>query len=245
MKRKYKIMLLLLFFTIFLSTATSTFTITTHAATINPGITLDGDFTDWNGKPEISDIKHDIKSPAMDFINAKYIADNNYLYLYVERLAASKSQPWHFQVIIPNGTSGQNKNINLFNRGKISFVPVFDVNTSLEKSTTLVTVSYSGQTIETTLSSSSNGRSIEFRIPLNMVGLSGFDHEVQFTLLSDKDDEGTVDMLPDAYPITITTGPTGFMFTSILFFIGISFMAFRRTKVIHAKNSRTFQGMNP
>jgi hypothetical protein len=223
MKNCYKIALVILFFTIVLSVPT----VAAHAAAINAGITLDGNFSDWNGKPGVSDGKHDVNNTENDFINTKYIADNNYLYLYVERLAASKNAPWHFKVIIPNGVSGQNKNINLFNKGKLSFVPVFDVTVSFEKSLNLVSVSYNGQSIESTLSSSPNGKIIEFRIPLDRVGLSGFSKEIQFALQSDSDKDNNADWLPEAYPITLTTGPTGAVITSIIFFLGVSFLVYR------------------
>jgi hypothetical protein len=222
MKKFYKSTVVILLFTIILST----FCISAKAAPINPGITLDGNFTDWDGKPAVSDVKHDVKNTKNDFINTKYIADNNYLYLYVERLAASKNAPWHFEVVIPNGVCGQNKNIDLFNKGKLSFVPVFDVTVSFEKSLTLVTVSCNEQSIESTLSSSANGKIIEFRIPLDKVGLRGFNKEIQFTLLSDSDEGDNADWLPDAYPITLTTGPTGAIITSILFFLGVSFLVY-------------------
>lgn len=226
MKRFYKIGMLSLILIILFCIAPKN----TYAATINSGITLDGSFSDWAGKPDVIDIKNDIKSPQNDFIDVKYITDDEYLYLYAERLAASKNNPWHFEVIIPNGITGQNEEVNLFNNGKASFLPVFDVTVSFQKNLNLVTIGYSGQTLETTLSSSANGKAIEFRIPLSKVGLSGPNHEIQFALKSDPDKNNNIDYLPDAYPITLTTGPTGGIYTSVIFFVGVAVMIIKFNK---------------
>lgn len=222
MRRSFIICILILLFSIGFSTNAKA----ESTSTIKTDIKIDGDFSDWNGKPEISDLKHDIKNPKSDIVDMKYIADNDDLYLYVERLSGSKSEPWHFSVIIPNAPTGQNKLIDLFNKGKQTFVPVFDITTTFDKGLNLVNVSYNGQSVDTTLSCSSNGKEIEFKIPLSMVGLSGINQEVQFVIQSDNGDGNIADWSPNEYPITITTGPTGWIVTSVLFFIGVSCLAF-------------------
>ena len=63
-----------------------TFSYATKTFAENPlvkasGITLDGNFDDWVGKPELNDPNKDSNGPWVDFLSVKYIADNEYLYL--------------------------------------------------------------------------------------------------------------------------------------------------------------------
>lgn len=229
MKSRLKIAALLL---IFLTCIFSTRVIATASPVNSSGITIDGDFSDWNGKPEVSDPKHDIKSPWLDFLNVKYIADDKYLYLYVERLAAEKSQPWHFNVIILNGANGNKYEQAMPWRDTPIYAPQFDIITDYESSRNsngaVVTVSFDGQNVESTFSASNNAKEIEFRIPLEKVGLDGLNKEIEFTLKSDKDEKtGDYDWVPDGRSITVTTGPTFWQLSSIFFFIVVSFIAYR------------------
>lgn len=219
-----------------------TFACTSKTFAENPlvktsGITLDGNFNDWVGKPELTDTKHDIKSPWLDFLTVKYIADNEYLYVYVERLAAKKSEPWHFDVVIFNAVSGQPQLQYPFGQSESVYAPQFDITTSFpgSRNKALVNVSFNGQDIESIFSSSNNDKEIEFRIPLSKVGLDGFNKQIKFAIKSDIDDDGVIDWVPDKYAITLTTGPTGAVISSIVFFIVVSLIAYRTYKY---KNKR-------
>ena len=134
-------------------------------------IILDGNFDDWSDKPFISDTKHDIKSPWLDFLEVRYFADNKYLYLNVERQSANKSEPWHFNVVIINAVTGQKQLQYPFGQSKPVYAPQFDINTDYTDKQShngaLVNVSFNGENIESTFSASNNGKEIEFRIPLS------------------------------------------------------------------------------
>ena len=233
MKSLIKIMMFLLL--IIFTFATKTFAQNTPVKT--SGITLDGNFEDWVGKPELSDPKQETKGPWQDFLEVKYIADNEYLYLYVERLAAKKSEPWHFSVVIFNNVSGQPQLQYPFGQSQSVYAPQFDIVTSFpsSKNNALVNVSFNGEDIESTFSSSNNDKEIEFRVPLSKVGLDGFNKQVKFALKSDTEDNAVIDWVPDRYAITMTTGPTGSEITSIFFFIVISLIVYRIYKY---KNQR-------
>lgn len=203
-------------------------TLNVQAAAFNNSqadVKIDGNFSDWEGKPELNIQDENVKDPKYIITDLRYITDSSYLYLYVKRSSGAKSDPWHFSVVITNAASGKNEYVDLFNTGKKVLLPVFDVTTTFDKGLNLVNVGYNGTITETTMSASNNGKEIEFRIPLSIAGLDGFSEEVQFALLSDAGD-GTSYWVPGNYPITITTGPTGWQYTSALLFIGVSCMAF-------------------
>ena len=228
LKTGIKIMMFLLLITF--SYATKTFAENPLVKT--SGISLDGNFDDWVGKPELSDPNKDTKGPWMDFLNVKYIADNEYLYIYVERLAAKKSEPWHFDVVIFNAVSGQPQLQYPFGQSESIYAPQFDITTSFpsSKNEALVNVSFDGQNIENTFTSSNNNKEIEFRIPLSKVGLDGFNKQIKFAFKSDTTSGAVIDWVPDKYEITMTTGPTGSKISSILFFIVVSLIAYRTYK---------------
>jgi hypothetical protein len=195
------------------------------------GIVLDGSFTDWENKPLVRDPKNDSNSPYNDFQQVRYIADKDYLYLYVERLAANKSEPWHFNVIILNAVKGQN-NVQVPSGATKSINgEVFDITTHYaeNKSGTqaFVTVSFNGRDLESTLSVSNNAKEIEIRIPLDQVGLDGFNKEVKFVLRSEGNSEGEIDWLPDRDYILVATGSTGWKLSTAVMFIFASVVVYK------------------
>lgn len=183
MKNRLKIILLLLIFTFISSTKVLAANSTTNK------IIIDGNFEDWKNKPSVSDSKHDIKSPWLDFVQVEYFADDKYLYLDVQRQSAKKSEPWHFNVVILNAVKGKKQLQYPFGYNKPVYAPQFDISTYYtdEKSCkgALVNVSFNGENIEKTFSVSNDGKEIEFRIPLSKVGLDGLNKEIQFMLKSD------------------------------------------------------------
>jgi hypothetical protein len=225
LKNRFYIIVLLLMF-IFISPMRS-FAANSSAS----DIILDGNFDDWSDKPFVSDAKHDEKSPWLDFLEVRYFADNQYLYLKVERLSANKSEPWHFNVVVLNAVSGQKQIQYPFGQSKPVYAPQFDINTEYNgnksNSGDVVTVSFNGENIESTFSASNNGKEIEFKIPLSQVGLDGLNKEIQFMLKSDIDSKtGQTDWAPEGRSIIITTGPTFWQLSSIFSFIVVSFIAY-------------------
>lgn len=69
-------------------------------------IELDGSFEDSVDKSFVSDSKRDSCDTWKDFVNVGYFADDEYLYLKVERQSSNKSEPWQFYVVMLNATEG-------------------------------------------------------------------------------------------------------------------------------------------
>lgn len=213
MKRGFKAIALTLIFTFIFSLKTFAISST------NSDIKIDGNFDDWVGKPYLRDNKGDIKSPWLDFISLQYCADDKYLYLHVERQSAKKSEPWDFNVVIFNAQEEEERK-------------EFDINSvtigSNNSTDIAITVSYEGENLESTLSASNNGKEIEFRIPLDKVGLSGPNQQVEFALKSAIDRKtGSIDWLPNNGKIIVTTGPTLWKLAYIILFAGVTVIAFR------------------
>lgn len=195
---------------------------------------MDGNFEDWNSKPLVNDAKHDIKSPDMDFQQVRYIAYKEYLYLYVSRLAADKSEPWQFSVVILNDANGKNQIHSPF--GTETSVNTADFNIATcyinnkGSSGTVISVSFNGRELENTFSASDNAKEIEFRIPLSEVGLEGSNKEVKFALKSEFDADSESDWLPDGQFVLITTDPTGWILSSMGLFLTVSTATYNHYK---------------
>ena len=174
-------------FSLLLLLIISNLTLTAFANNGDAPIAIDGDFRDWRGKPYIADPKHDIKTPAHDITALGFIADNKYLYLSVERAAAKKSEPWNLSVIMINGSEGEMRPQDI--PGYKAFeAPQFDIiynyDDSNNKGEMLVHVYLDGVRLETSFSGSTNGKNIEFQLPLEKVGLSGKNKSIMFTVKS-------------------------------------------------------------
>lgn len=203
-------------------------------------IKLDGSFADWEDKPLVQDPKHDVKETHLDFLNLRYFTDNDYLYLYLERLSAKKSEDWTFNIVMVNAEKGQKVVHYPFDDNTPIYAPQFDVNIyNLDNSSsgdTVVEVMFEGRSVERTLTADDNNKLIEFRVPLSEVGLSGLNKEVEFMVKSavgTKRDE--IDWIPDGRSIIVTTGPTFYELSTIVFFGLVAFAAFQIIK----KKSRT------
>lgn len=212
-------------------------------------IKIDGKFNDWKGKPYISDYKHDIRSAWLNFLKVSYFADDRYLYLYVERQSAKQSQDWDFEVVILNAKKrkkyteeipveyySNNNYYEPYDFEEMKFAK-FNVssNYKYKRNHKLIpiTVSFNDQDIETTLSGDMNNKKIEFRIPLEKVGLEGRNKEVEFMIKSDFDEKAyekgkyTFDWVPNGKAIIITTGPTYWQMSAVILFITVSFIVYR------------------
>ncbi len=198
-------------------------------------IRIDGDFADWEDKPFVSDTKHDIKTPGLDFLQVGYFADDEYLYLYVDRLSAKKSEPWYFHVVILNAEEGEGQVHYPFGNEDPISAPQFDITSYYIKNKnhegTVVNVSFEGEELEETFSVANNGKNIEFRIPLSKVGLNGQNKEIEFMLKSNVDEKtGGIDWVPDGRKIIVTTGPTFWQIPTVILFSAVSFVAYTRLK---------------
>ncbi|MDF2590916.1 MAG: hypothetical protein K0S75_382 [Clostridia bacterium] len=207
-------------------------------ADVQNNIQLDGFFEDWVDKPSISDEKHNSGDTWKNFLNVGYFADDEYLYLRVERLSANKSEPWRFYAVMLNATEGNALEQHPFGSVPV-YAPQFEIVTQYDDKKSHegieVSVIFEGNLLETTLSSENNAKEIEFRIPLESVGLNGLNKDVKFILKSDDNNSTDVDWVADGRPIIITTGPTLYEFTTIVCFAGVSFAAY---KVIKKRNKK-------
>lgn len=241
MKRELRIVVLLLLLIILFST--EVFALTTS---YTDEIKIDGEFDDWEDKPYVTDYKHDIKSTWLDFLEVRYFADDRYLYLYVERQSAKKSDTWDFEVIILNAEKGKNNYEDIpvaydgnYRPTKFKKINIaqYEIKSDYEyyrsSNRIPIKVSFGGKKIETTLSGFSNNKIVEFRIPLEKVGLDGPNKEVEFMLKSaydekaDKKGEYPFDWVPNGKSIIVTTGPTYWQMSSMIFFIVVSFVAYK------------------
>lgn len=207
-------------------------------ADVQNDIVLDGSFEDWADKPSVSDPKKDSDDTWTDLLNVGYFADNEYLYLKVERQSANKSEPWRFYVVMLNAVKGEKAAQYPFGDEAV-YAPQFEIVTAYDNKKSHngieVNVYFEGSILETTLSSENNAKEIEFRVPLSSIGLDGLNKDVKFMLKSDEVRRSDVDWVVDGRPIIITTGPTLYQFTTIVFFGGVSFAAY---KVIKKRNKK-------
>lgn len=199
---------------------------------VNGSIILDGSFDDWNGKPYVIDTIHDTESTGEDFLEVRYFTDDRYLYMDVERQSASKSKPWHFYVVMLNAAAGKKQVQYPYGMSLPIYAPQFSIEASFAGSKSqdgaLVNVGFDGESIEETYSSSNDGKKIEFRVPLQKVGLDGKNKIVIFMLKSfDSGDGHDIDWVPNGRPIIITTGPTLWELSSILFYAAVSYTAYK------------------
>jgi hypothetical protein len=182
LKNLFKVIILLVIFVFIHS-------IKTFAAaptSIKNNIVLDGNFNDWGDKPFITDNKHDTRNPYIDLVEARYIADDKYLYLDVKRSDANNSEPWYLGVVVLNALKGEKQIQYPYGIGKPIYAPQFDIWTYYIKSNNrlIVNVSFNGEDLESTFSASKDGNEIEFRMPLSKVGLDGVNKQIQFIVKS-------------------------------------------------------------
>jgi len=246
LKRGIIILVCILLFTIVFSTKAVALKTSPNTQMIK----IDGYFDDWKDKPYYIDYKHDIKSTWVNFLEMKYFADDKYLYLYVERQSAKKSEPWDFKVIILNAEKGKEnyeeipteykyyKKHNYYRPSKFEEMGYVDFDISSNYNNYKghkkipVKVSMDGEVIETTLSASDNSKRIEFRVPLEKVGLDEPNKEIKFMLKSSYDEkaekqgEYPYDWIPNGKPIIVTTGPTYWQSSSIIFFVIVSIIVY-------------------
>lgn len=230
----------------------STDTFATENSQNTKEITIDGDFKDWKDKPYVIDKKKDIRSSWLNFTKVKYFADDQYLYLYVEKLSSNKWYPWSFNVLILNAEKGKryysyipteyeyDKKLKYYQPSKYKkmnyaqFEVISDYSYYGKKKGTPIKISFNGENIETVLLKSNNNKRIEFKVPLEKVGLDGQNKELKFMLKSAYDTRARIkglypyDWVPDGKPIIITTGPTYWQLTSIPLFIIVAFIVNRK-----------------
>ncbi|WP_432402818.1 Firmicu-CTERM sorting domain-containing protein [Wukongibacter sp. M2B1] len=245
MKRVLISIILALLFTIFLST--EVFALKEPQTQQE----IDGSFDDWKDKPYLSDYKRDIVSSSLNFTEVRYFADGEYLYLYVERKSGGKYQSWDFDLLILNPERGW-KNYGLiptkfeydrkynyytasdFKRAKyVKFDISTDYNYKKNNKGTPIKVCLNGEKIESSMSVSSNNKRVEFRIPLEKVGLEGENKEIKFMLKSAFDIKSykkglyPYDWIANGKPIVLTTGSTCWQMSALIFFIIVLFIGYR------------------
>lgn len=247
MKKGLRILILILLFTIILSTQV----FAVKLSQSEHGIEIDGEFDDWKDKPYFRDYKRDIVSTSLNFREVRYFADEEYLYLYVERQSAKKSQYWNFDLLILNAERGRkhygiiptkykyDRKYNYYIASKFKkFKYVkFDIGTDHSYRRNYkgipIKVCINDEKIESRISASNDNKRIEFRIPLEKVGLEGENKEVKFMLKSSFDIKAyrkglyPYDWIANGKPIIMTTVSTFWQVSAIVFFAAISFMGHR------------------
>ncbi|WP_432666239.1 hypothetical protein R9X47_07865 [Wukongibacter baidiensis] len=217
-------------------------------------IEIDGSFGDWKDKPYVSDYKRDIVSSSLNFTEVRYFADDEYLYLYVERRNGGRYQSWDFDLLILNAERGwkmygviptkfeYNKKYNYyiasdFKKEKyVKFDISTDHNYRQNNKGNPIKVYLNGERIESSMSASRNNKRVEFRIPLERVGLEGENKEIKFMLKSAFDIKSykrglyPYDWIANGKPIVMTTGSTYWQMSAIVFFAFISFIGYKTYK---------------
>ncbi|MGG2067175.1 Firmicu-CTERM sorting domain-containing protein [Bacillus sp. S14(2024)] len=209
------------------------------AETKKSPITIDGNFSDWNNMPYVSDRKGDVPNGMNneDITGVKYYSDGEYLYLYVERQSAghSKQDGWTFHVIFPDakqGGRGNSESIEVNGKCQMVQYRYAIVNLISGKGNEYSLNVDSGKYQEQTLSVSDNKKEMEFRVPLKEFGLDK-QKEIRFALKSNVNGEvcpakNTIDWVPDRDGwINIDNGPTLWQFSAIIGFGIAGFAAYR------------------
>ncbi len=216
------------------------------------GIEIDGNFDDWDGKPHIIDNEDDIRSDWLNFTKVGYFADDQYLYIYAERLSSKSFYPWRFNVVILNAKEGKQRYDYIPTKYEYDdkdkyYQPTryrkrkyaqFQISTDYSyyrnKKGTPIGISFNGKKIETVLLDSNSNKRIEFKLPLDKVGLDKENIDVKFMIKSSFDIKSyrkglyPYDWVADGKPIIITTGPTYWQISSIPFFIMTIFIVKRK-----------------
>lgn len=204
---------------------------------VSPPIVIDGVFDDWSDKASLIDSQGDGTNSHQDLKEVKYIIDDEYLYLYVERYPVEgeykDSGLWDLWIPILNGNGhgGHNcffpwdkkddgswkaQNVSTF-KITSSFLEVWDSASQSMVKEFRVIVKINGSSVgEDRAYRNVDGSKIELRLPLSKVGLTGKD-EVIFSVGSDIGAANeNVDWIYNDGPITSTEGPIFGIFTGIL-----------------------------
>ena len=217
------------------------------ASELESPIIIDGKYDDWVDKPSITDDKNDGVNPHEDLKEAKYITDDKYLYIYLERYPVEgeykNSGLWDIWIPIINGNGNGAHNCffpwdrvdgEVWYPQKVStfkitttFVEVWDSTVQDMVKEFRVRVSLNGASIgEDRIFRDSDGSKFEIRLPLELVGLSGND-EIQFSIGSDISAANEdIDWIYSDGPIFVTQGPIFGILTP--FFVILAFIVVGR-----------------
>lgn len=217
-------------------------------------IKIDGNFSEWQGYPEITDDIGDTPKTFEDIEYMQYAADDDNIYLHIKRVGSDKYTYWNLKVVILNSKKGQlydekyypdkkdrypnqssnpdNTNYVGFKAGQYDITVYYKDNGATSKFYTKSSID--GSVIEENVASvSKDGREFEVKLPLNKVGLEGKGKEVEFMLKSGVFEPLTnVDWVPEK-PIIITKGSNAwqlFIGASIIF---VSLLAYRKIRKVN------------
>lgn len=212
------------------------------------GIVLDGLFDDWEDKPSVKDKSGDSGSNGtQDLKELRFYADEEYLYLYIERYKSA--QGWDLWVPIINGTGYEESIFMPWEHGnleenkdegwkwKSDKVSTFKINvdySSWNRNSLAVKPQIGGKSIgEDMTYFNTDGTKFEIRLPLDLVGLKGVNKEIKFSVASDISQYAptSIDWIKDDGPIVITQGPIFGALTpmvALLGFAGVGVIATKR-----------------
>ncbi|MGL5153013.1 MAG: hypothetical protein ACRC7N_20840 [Clostridium sp.] len=207
------------------------------ADTIQSEIILDGKFEDWSGKPIIKDKTGDAPKSKDDLIELRYYTNEEYIYVYLEREHPQGKEEWDSQVVFLNGKGSTDEHyIPWENEGvsphewKGSYYTTVKINVNFEywpKEQFRVQLKLGGENIETTYSSSPDGKKIEFRVPLKSIGLDGQGQEIKMAVKSPPEAyHPNIDWIGDNGPIIITPGPIFGSLTGLVVLMSVGSVAY-------------------
>lgn len=202
--------------------------INVNADELNPPISIDGVFDDWSNTPSLIDPSGDGTNNHEDLKAVKYITDDQYLYLFIERYPVDGEYNgnglWDIWIPIINGNRygahncffpWDRKDGEVWRAQSVStfkvvgnFKEKWDQQLGGNVKLFEVRIKINGESVgEDYLFKGLDGSKIEIKLPLSKVGLSGND-EVVFSVGSDIGAANEyVDWIDNNGPITSTQGP--------------------------------------
>lgn len=156
----------------------------------NKIIKIDGKFEDWDDKPIINDKVGDAPI-SEDIKEVRYFVSDKYLFLKVKRNDNYKvKENWNFEVLMIDTPQGKKTTEFIFKEKKLvpinstSFqISVYEIKNK-GKGKYVVSVSKDKIPVETFFSASKDGKEIEFRLPLDLVGIQGPSKTIKFVIKS-------------------------------------------------------------
>lgn len=212
-----------------------------EVAVAESSIVIDGKYDDWEGMPSVIDKSGDASKGSQDLKEVRYMADDNFLYLYIERYAPGST--WDIWIPFPDvkgeGTvfypweHGNKDKVNDWEWKDTKKVALFKITCEFSKGKMGVHLDYGSQKIGSYWYNNSDGLRFEIALPLEKVGLNGIGKEIKFSVASDISQWSPtkVDWINDDGPIIVTDGPIFGSMTSLVVlssFIGVGYIIKKR-----------------
>lgn len=206
------------------------FVIKQVAAYENKIIKIDGEFQDWDDKPIIYDEAGDAPI-SQDIHQVKFFVSDQYLFLKINKSSNYKlKENWNFEVLMVDTPRGEKVKEYIYKDKKLTPVNVSSFQVSVYetkrkgKGEFAISVSKDKVLIETTFSVSKDGGELEFRLPLNLVGIQGPSKNIRFIIKSNLNAKSfsEIEFVPNAGVTLISMVPTlGSVYVELFIFLVI------------------------